>query len=134
MQGKAERDGTLGVGGVTKCLEQVLMLVCGFRMKIGLDLVVTKVNLYVQEGQCLVRRVGIFVGELDCWMDRIYIANKGFQIVFSFCPNHKYVISLAKPDMWFERGVVYGMYFEFLGKNICLRRRLTGPHGSAMYL
>ena len=36
--------------------------------------------------------------------------------------------------MWFERGVVYGVLFEFPHEKICVLRRHSGPHSSAMYL
>ena len=40
------------------------MFICRFNMKIGLDLVVVKVDLYVQEGKWLVWRIWVLVGEL----------------------------------------------------------------------
>ena len=37
-------------------------------------------------------------------------------------------------DMWCERGLVYGVLFEFPHEKNCVRRRHSGPHSSAMYL
>ena len=52
------------------------------------------------------------MGELYSWMDRIYVVNKGFKIIFSFTPDHENVIDKSPPDKWFQRGVFDGKLFK----------------------
>ena len=74
------------------------------------------------------------MGELYSWMDRIYVFNKGFKIIFSFSPNHENVIDISPPDKWFQRGVFNGKLFKISHEQICIGRCHARAHRSAMGL
>ena len=68
------------------------------------------------------------------WMDRIYVVNKGFKIIFSFSPNHENVIDISPPDKWFQRGVFEGKLFKISHEQIRIGMCHARAHRGAMGL
>ena len=74
------------------------------------------------------------MGELYSWMDRIYVVNKSFKIIFSFSPDHENVIDISPPGKWFQRGVFDGKLFKISHEQICIGRCHARAHRGTMGL
>ena len=58
----------------------------------------------------------VFVREFDCWVYLVKIIHKFVKLIFSMCPDHKYVIYEPFPNEWFKRIIFNGIGLEFVHK------------------
>ena len=93
-----ESSALLVVGRMTATVVELLMGVCRLRLKICHQAISITYYFCVEECYRLQRPL---IGELDCWMEGIYLVKEYDQFLIAMQPNSEYIIKVPPPYQWF---------------------------------